>query len=173
MKYKWRPYSGSLYRHLMTYEARCAYESYHSQRGKCNNPNNKFYKNYGLKGIKVHYTAREFIGWWLYNLKKFKGSTPTVSRIDHNKGYYFENIKLEDVSENSRESAIRNNLGKYGLINSKKVIQIFNNGKIRKFNSIREAARENGVSQRLIQFYVRGEYKNSRKLKSTFKYEDQ
>jgi len=167
----WPLYFGAIDRKKMTQLERYAYESYNGQRGKCYNKNNAFYKNYGGRGIRVEYSAREFLGWWVFNYQFFKGRTATVGRIDHDKNYRFDNITMQCVTDNSREAALRNNLGARGLVYSKRLVQTFSDGKTRVFNSIREAARENGVSQRLIQFMVRGTYKKSKKLNSTFHYE--
>lgn len=53
------------------------------------------------------YTNREFIGWWLEAMKDFIGTWPTCGRIDHKKGYSFDNIMLQDRKDNSSEGAIR------------------------------------------------------------------
>ena len=80
--------------------AKKAYQSWVDQRARCNNPNIDCYKYYGAKGIQVKYSSREFVGWWLEELKSFKGKKPTVSRINHDGHYEFGNIKLEDHFDN-------------------------------------------------------------------------
>lgn len=166
-------YNGPLDRKKLSYNARVAYESFNAQKQKCRNPNNRWFKNYGAKGIDVHYGPREFIAWWLNNLKTFKGKTATVSRINHDKGYYFDNIKMEDVSDNSRESCFRNNLPMIGAKHSKKVC-VYDNSSLQlksEYPSIRECARSLGVSQRLIQFNVRKLNKKISSLDLIVRYE--
>jgi hypothetical protein len=103
-----------------------AYVSWREQRTRCYNKKREKYKNYGAKGIDVKYTSREFIGWWLENIKTFKGNNPTISRIDHNKNYEFGNIRIESRSENSSE---RNNRVS-SFHKPKKVLVIGTNGEL-------------------------------------------
>lgn len=65
------------------------------------------YKGYGEKGISVKYSTREFVSWWLHNIKTFVGKKPTCGRIDHSKDYSFDNIKMESLEDNSRERMTR------------------------------------------------------------------
>lgn len=46
----------------------------------------------------VTYDSREFISWWLDQLKTFKGHIPVVLRIDPDKQFSFENISMVDKS---------------------------------------------------------------------------
>jgi len=80
-----------------------AYVSYREQRTRCYNKKREKYKYYGEKGIEVKYSSGEFIGWWLEEIKSFKGKDPTISRIDHSKNYEFGNIKIESRSDNTIE----------------------------------------------------------------------
>lgn len=162
----WPIYDGVLDRDKMPKEARIAYESYWSQVRKCRDVNNRWFRYYGGKGVSVKYGPREFIGWWLENKKTFTGKRATTGRIDHDGDYCFENITMQDVSENSRECILRNNshykqLRGFGL----KVLCCHPDGKpFVTFLSIRSAASYFGVSQRLVQFIVRGKYRQSKKL---------
>lgn len=52
-------------------------------------------------------SVREFIGWWLEQMKTYSGKKPSVSRIDHSKGYSWDNFIIEELSENTRECAKR------------------------------------------------------------------
>jgi hypothetical protein len=82
-----------------------AYTSVRGQRERCDNPNNKAYKHYGAKGIKVEYTNDEFVEWWEKEAAKYSpGTKLTVDRIDTNKNYCFENIQLIPWAENVRKS---------------------------------------------------------------------
>lgn len=164
-QYEWTPYEGSLDRKKMSYEARVAYESFNSQKQKCRNPKNRWFKHYGGKGLSVHYGPREFIGWWLHSLKSFCGQTATVGRIDHDKGYSFDNISMQCMVDNSREAALRNNLVRFSFAASKPVVAKDKSGAvISTFVSIRDAARKLNVSQRLIHFLLSGRCKSSKKV---------
>lgn len=96
-------YSGSLNEKKMSRDARRAYDAWKNQRRRCNDPRNKSFRNYGSKKISVHYSSREFIGWFLRERKNFSGKKPIVGRIDHDKGYSLDNIKLETRTESSLE----------------------------------------------------------------------
>ena len=101
-------YSGPMQYHLMDKVALKGFRSWDKQRSRCNNPNHGGYKNYGGKGIKVHYSARDFVGWWIENFKTFKGDSATVGRIDHDDDYRFDNIIIQSRSDNSKEVYPRN-----------------------------------------------------------------
>lgn len=153
----------ALNRKTMPIEARIALESYYGQRKKCINKNNRWYKYYGGKGVTVDYSAREFVSWWLHHRKKFKGTTATVGRKDHNRSYCFENIEMQDMADNSREAILRNKLNtREKRISSKRLLWVKGGHPIFCFNSIRDAALFFGVSQRLVQFLSRGVYRSSR-----------
>ena len=65
-------YKGSLGRSVMTGEAKRAYMLWECQRDRCYNKKRKFYKYYGGKGIQVIYSSRDFVNWWLKNIKKLR-----------------------------------------------------------------------------------------------------
>ncbi len=81
--------------------------SYEQQVSRCGNKKNPYYKHYGAKGLSVEYSCKEFISWWLQEKSNFRGKIPTVSRIDHDKGYSFDNIKMEDKGKNTAERNVR------------------------------------------------------------------
>lgn len=82
-----------------------AYTSVRGQRERCDNPNNKAYKHYGAKGIKVEYSNEDFLKWWKIEASKYPlNSKLTVDRIDTNKNYCFNNIRLIPWSENVKRS---------------------------------------------------------------------
>lgn len=87
----------------MTAVEKRAYGIFRGQRVRCSAKQNFAYKWYGAKNIRVEYNAREFIGWYLEEIKKFKGNIPSVGRVDHDKNYCFGNIEIQELSENSRE----------------------------------------------------------------------
>lgn len=155
-------YLGNLDRKKMSKEARCAYEAYCSAKARS--------KKQGLPPPKME--AREFIGWWLGELKSFSGTTPTCGRINHAEGYAFDNIVLQDVKDNSREGMIRNKTNiKTAIAFGQRVLVVCKkSGKtIAEISSVRDAARIFGVSQRLVQFLIRGKYKSSKKINFVLK----
>lgn len=129
-------YKGILDPNKMNIIARKAYISYTNQKSKCENVNNPDYKYYGKKKIKVIYKRREFIAWYMENYKKRKWIDPTTGRIDHDKDYSFDNIKMQERKDNSQERIDR--LGPY--LNEKKVIVYKNNKLVKKFKSLTQAA---------------------------------
>ncbi len=100
-------YKGKLDLKEMKGEVRRAYLSWQSQRARCHNRKYGPYKNYGAKGIRVIYTSRQFISWWLRNIENFNGLIPTAGRIDHDGDYTFDNIILQDKADNTREVLMR------------------------------------------------------------------
>lgn len=164
-------YKGNLDRKKMPEVVRFAYESFCNQKKKCNNKNDRWYLNYGAKGIKVEYSVREFIGWYLYCKAITDCKISTVYRLDHSKGYNFNNIMMADSSENSLEAFIRNKLYIQDDVCREVVALDKKTGNIvLQFPSIREAARQLNCSQRLIQFLIRGVYKKSKKIPYILKY---
>lgn len=162
-----KPYMGKLNPKYMSKAQASAFYSWHQQKKKCYNKNDRWYEYYGGKGLNVCYSVRDFIGWWTHNLKIFKGTWPTVGRIDHDKDYCFENITLQDMADNSREAMLRNGvhlLTKKRL--SKRIIMYDwkTSKKVGELPSIREAARKFQVHQRLIHYIISGKYKSSKKV---------
>ena len=135
-----------------------AFQSWVDQKSRCNNPKTKCFHLYGAKGIKVEYSSREFVGWWVYQQKRLKLKNPTVGRIDHNKGYNFKNIKLEEHLTNSADGRVRANIAR------RSKIILLKNGKIlRRFKSVAEASYKLGVSLRTIENQAMGRQVTFRK----------
>ncbi len=85
-------------------EKRQAYNSYRSQMKRCGDPRDPRYKYSGARGIKVTYSLADFVDWWVLNLKtRTSWHRPTCGRIDHAKDYSFDNIEMQECSENSKE----------------------------------------------------------------------
>ena len=120
-----------------------AYISWREQRTRCYNKKRAKYKNYGAKGIEVKYSSRDFIGWWLENIKSFSGENPTVSRIDHNGHYEFGNIKIESRSENSQERNQR-----VGPFRNLRTVNVFDKDLnfVETINGLCEVAKKYGVT---------------------------
>lgn len=103
-----KPYEGPFSSHKMSKTLLAAYYAHRNQVLRCYDQNNKSYKYYGAKGIRVRYSKRDFIGWYLHHIKNFKGVNPSVGRIDHDKDYCFANIKIESMRDNLSERGRRN-----------------------------------------------------------------
>jgi hypothetical protein len=116
---------------------------------RCNNPNNKFYKYYGGRGIKCLITAEELKYLWFRD-KAYLLNRQSIDRIDNNGDYCLENCRYIELSENSKRI---NNSSKY-----KKIIQLDLNGKIvKEWESIISAANGNKITAMCISRCVRGE----------------
>lgn len=148
-------YHGVLDRKKMAKKERIAYEAFCGLKARS--------KKAGFP--RPEFTAREFMGWWLSGLKSFKGTTPTCGRIDHSRGYSWDNMILQDMAENSREMAIRTGVSRRQRVELGNRVYVYIKG-TRKLTgilpSIRTAAQFFGVSQRQIQFLVRGKHKQCR-----------
>lgn len=117
---------GKRYSHL--------YTIYSAMKGRCNNPNNKAYGNYGGRGIKVSKewdeNFQKFYDWAKQNGYKEK---LTLDRIDVNEGYYPQNCRWVTMKEQQN--------------NRRDNIFIEHNG-IKK--TVNELAEEKGVSYNYI-----------------------
>jgi len=75
------------------------YTSWECMKGRCQNPNNSGYKDYGGRGITVCERWQDFV-----NFYEDMGSRPqntTLGRIDNEKGYYPENVRWETNEQQS------------------------------------------------------------------------
>lgn len=97
---------------------------------RCYKKNNKSYKNYGAKGIKLcneWYDVKKFYEWCINNGWN-KGLT--IDRIDSNKNYEPSNCQFLTPSENSKKVFVENpflNKGsnhKDAILNEEKVLEI-------------------------------------------------
>lgn len=137
-----------------------------NQVRRCNCISNPRFKTYGAKGIKVDYTKRQFIKWFIDNYPK-KMKAPSVGRIDHLRNYKFNNIRFEELSDNSIER-----INRIGSIKERKRIIIFQNDlQIGVVNSLNEASRFTGVCAGHISKYCNGKLNKSKEGYS-FKYAD-
>lgn len=142
---KIKPYVGPLNLEDMHKWARRAYFSWGKQRQRS-----------ALRGWVVGYTSREFIAWWLHEMRsKPKWKCPTISRIDHAKGYYFGNVKLEEKFDNICERNER--CGNPGKMHRAVVAFAVPSGvKLRVFASKRDAAKFYGLSEKTVYNHCHG-----------------
>ena len=83
------------------------YGSWIKSKERCNNPNNKEYKNYGERGIKHDLLLWDMgVLWWRDKADLMK--SPTIDREDNDGDYVFSNCRFIERSENARRSAMGN-----------------------------------------------------------------
>jgi hypothetical protein len=76
---------------------------WHGMCSRCGNPNNKNYKYYGGKGIKVLLTKAELAKLWI-NCKAYEMISPSIHRIDKNGHYEFFNCQIVELEEHHQIS---------------------------------------------------------------------
>lgn len=153
-------YSGMLTCARTTGDVKIAAACYDNQRRRCYCKTNPRYKDNGAKGLTVDYQKRQFISWYLYHIKSFTGGRPSVGCIDHSKGYSFDNIRIESLSENSSERIKR-----VGPTRKRRPVHIidFNSGKIIKsVASLAAAEAETGIHAGHIYSYCMGRHKKTK-----------
>ncbi len=140
-----------------------AYQSWLDQRKRCNNKNSMSYRWYGAKGIQVEYSSREFTSWYLEQFKKRDWKQPTVGRIDHSKNYSFDNIEMQERSDNSSECAKRTN-GGVGKKPSKKILVLLRDTlePVMFFASRKEASEITGIGAKNIWLICNGDTAGTR-----------
>jgi hypothetical protein len=134
----------------MSPQAARAYSVFQQARQRCTNPNHQSYAYYGARGIRVEYSVREFIGWYLHQLSKNPGiQKPATGRIDHSKNYRLDNIEMVEHSDNTIE--VNTRLGNPSKRHVK-VLAETRDGLRLYFDSVGECARICGISRdRLIE----------------------
>jgi hypothetical protein len=121
-----------------------AYAVYNEQKQRCTNPNHKKYEWWGARGIRVEYSAREFISWYLRERPKNLSDRVHCGRIDHDKNYSFSNIVMQTPTENSEEANHRTH-GAHIVVLDKNLDVKF------KFKTMKECAAFFAVSEDTIQ----------------------
>lgn len=158
---QFKPFSGPLYGKHLVGDVGRAYCSFRNQKERS--------KRDGLPA--PAYSAREFVGWWLENIKHFKGKDPTCGRKNHSAGYSFENIEIQSRSENGKEGATRSPgsiVNRYHYAN-KVLVRCKKTGElIAEVPSYLEAASLFGVSVGVIRKTVEKSYQRSARIKIPF-----
>lgn len=142
-------YNGSLnHRNKLPKDVMKAYITYKNQKSRCYNKNVRSFIDYGKKCIEVKYSCREFIEWYLIKIKNTSFKDPIVGRINHSKNYSFDNIKIEERSDNSKEAMNRCAINfSYPVI----VIDRITLKKIGRCKSMAEASKKYGNSFSTVQ----------------------
>jgi len=88
-----------------------AYTSWRGAKERCNNKNAHNYKYYGGKGVRLCISKKEWIKWYLLEMKEHGyrlRDALNVDRIDSSKNYEFGNIRLVTQKENIRKTIKEN-----------------------------------------------------------------
>lgn len=119
-------------------------ESCYKAKQRCENTNNKAYKDYGGRGIKFLMTSSDFEFLWFRD-KAYEMDKPTIDRIDNDGNYELSNCRfiehIENIVKNKRKS-----VDQYDL----------NGNFIKNWKSMSEAARVLNISQSSISECTRG-----------------
>ena len=80
-----------------------------SAKLRCANPEHPNYCRYGAKGIKYLINSDEFCAKFhdLWKMMLDEGLRPSIDRIDSDKDYVIDNMRVIDVKDNSHEGNLR------------------------------------------------------------------
>ena len=82
------------------------YRKYRSMLSRCNDPNNRYYKRYGGRGIKVcKEWEKDFVSFKNWALKNGYVEGLSIERIDNNKGYSPDNCKFITLAEQQKNKS--------------------------------------------------------------------
>lgn len=102
-----KPFLGAITLKKLGHVERRAYQAWLNQRTRCYNKRCRNYHRYGGRGIRVLYSSRDFISWYVDQFYKKKWHRPSVGRIDHDGDYCFTNIEIQELSDNVKEAQTR------------------------------------------------------------------
>ena len=145
-------------------EVMVAYSIWRNQRYRCSKKTYHWFHNYGGRGIKVLYSSRDFVNWYLKEVNKQKWDRPTVGRIDHNGHYEFSNIRIEEWNYNCVEEP-RSRLGCFGERLKVKILALSTkDGSFRIYDCLKDAADGTNTKARTIRSYLCGQNINRGKF---------
>lgn len=147
-----KPYDGPLTRGKMPDVAQRAYWVICDQRARCSNPRHSHYASYGGRGIRVEYSAKEFVRWYTQNVAKGMH----VGRIDHEKNYSFDNLVVQTGRENSLEVYDRIHRHKWSKLTPELVAEIRAKLAEAEKGAQTRIAKEYGVSDATISYIKSG-----------------
>jgi hypothetical protein len=108
-------------------------------KSRCRYKSHDCYKYYGGKGIKCLITLDEIKELWFRDGAK-NMKRPSIDRLDNNGNYTFSNCRFVELSENSKESAVRT----IGV----SVARVNKDGTETIYKTIADAERDNRQSKR-------------------------
>lgn len=79
------------------------YNTWKAMKNRCLNTNDKDYSHYGGRGIKIDPSWLD-VKKYIKDIEEHLGERPsgmTIDRIDNNKGYYIDNLRYANASEQS------------------------------------------------------------------------
>lgn len=77
-------------------------ETYSRAKSRCENKNNKSYKNYGGRGIRFLLTSQDLEYLWFRDKAKDM-KCPSIDRVDNDGDYRIDNCRYIELSENSKK----------------------------------------------------------------------
>lgn len=84
---------------------------YNSIKNRCENPNNKNYKYYGGKGVKLLFTYPEFYNKmyesYIKHVEEFGRENTTIDRIDTDGDYSLDNIRWATIKEQNQNKDLK------------------------------------------------------------------
>lgn len=120
---------------------------------RCNNPNDKDYKNYGGRGIRVcEQWENSFLDYYNWALSNGYEESLTIDRINNNDGYNPDNCRFISIAENNRNRP-QTKLN-WDLVNEIRNVKLLFGGLI----SSREIAKSYNVSARHIRGVLNKRY---------------